>query len=503
LLANGRPLASSLGGGVEAWEQVEPRAAEVEGIPAPVTFTLNGQPYYAARLSLVDGTLVDEIALNVADIAATERGLILLLIGSIALVASAGSALGVLLARRIGQPLTQLADAAQQPIAGQLDQPIVVQSQITEVAQLAESLERARVGLRESLNELRQAKEWTDSLLEAISEGIVTLDQDGRITFFSPGAQRITGWPPEEVLGRSLDQVFSLVGSNAPFSQFLPPPGRASKVTVALSGDRQATLSVTGARLTPPDTDQAGVALVFRDVSESELVHRLMGEFLANITHEFRTPLSALAASAELLFDQAHDFSPEELDELLISLHLGIVGLQTLVDNLLEGARLEIGQFRVHPRPADLAEIIGEATRIMRPLQDKHHQRLAVELPVKVPMVQADSRRIVQVLVNLLSNAIKYSPDDTEIAIRVAPADGWVRLSVSDQGPGIPAAYRSSLFRRFAHPEPSPDKGQYGAGLGLSVVKAIVEAHGGQVGLEECSGGGSTFWFTLPMLDGS
>ena len=177
-----------------------------------------------------------------------------------------------------------------------------------------------------------------------------------------------------------------------------------------------------------------------------------MGEFLANITHEFRTPISALAASTELLLDQADDLKPEELRNLLNSLYMGIVGLQTLVDNLLESARLEAGRFRVYPRPIELGEIIADATNIMQPLLARHEQRLMVELPATIPVVQADSRRITQVLVNLLSNANKYSPDNTEITIRVTADGDWTHIAVADQGPGILADFRPSLFRRFAHP---------------------------------------------------
>ncbi|HCB49107.1 MAG TPA: hypothetical protein DEP47_06195, partial [Chloroflexi bacterium] len=333
--------------------------------------------------------------------------------------------------------------------------------------------------------------------------GIVTLDRYGYITFFSPGAERITGLSQEEVLHQHCDQVFQVVDTDERFSRNLPPPDRQIKSTVVLADGRIATLSLTGARLVPPDSDDAEMALVFRDVSEAELVHHFMGEFLANITHEFRTPISALAASTELLLDQADDLKPDELRNLLNALYMGIVGLQTLVDNLLESARLEAGRFRVFPRPIELGEIIADATHIMQPLLIRHRKQLLVELPTIIPVVQADSRRITQVLVNLLSNANKYSPDNTEIAIHVTEDGDRVRIAVTDQGPGISADFRPSLFRRFVRPESGAGKSRYGAGLGLPVVKAIIEAHGGEVGVEDRPEGGSVFWFTLSKVDDS
>ncbi len=505
LIASGQPLASSMTGGVANWRQGTYQTANTDspGVDSAAEFRLNGKPYYVARLPLDESIFEDEVALDVTDIAATKQRLVAILTGSIIAVVLAGSALGLFLARRVGQPLTRLASAAKQMSTGNLDRSVSVQAQVREVAEVAQALESARVDLQKTLSELRQANAWTDHLLDAISEGIVTLDQHGRITFFSPGAERITGLSRDEALNQHCDQVFQVSDSTEPFSQCMPAPARQNKLTLLMADGRLATLSITGAQLAPPGSDETEMALVFRDVTETELVHRLMGEFLANITHEFRTPVSALAASTELLLDQAPDLSQDELYELLTSLYLGIVGLQTLVDNLLESARLEVGRFRVYPRPVDLGEIIAEATRIMQPLLDRHRQRLVVELPAAIPMVQADSRRVTQVLVNLLSNANKYSPDETEIAICAAIDDGWARIAVADQGPGIPDTYRPSLFRRFAHPEPSASKSRYGAGLGLSVAKAITEAHGGQVGVDNRPSGGSIFWFTLALADES
>jgi PAS domain S-box-containing protein len=355
--------------------------------------------------------------------------------------------------------------------------------------------------LKQSVAELRRANDWTDHLLQAVNEGIVTLDRDGRITFFSPGAERIIGLSQQEALHQHCDQVFKMLDPDERFSRQLPPPDRQIKTTVALANGRAATLALTGARLVPPDSDESEIALVFRDVSEAEMVHRFMGEFLANITHEFRTPISALAASTELLLDQADDLTPGELRDLLNALYMGIVGLQTLVDNLLESARLEAGRFHVFPRPVELGGIIADAAHIMQPLLTRHGQQLVIELPEELPVVQADSRRVTQVLVNLLSNANKYSPDGTEIAIDVTTTAGTARVAVADHGPGVLDDFRPSLFRRYARPDSGAGKSRYGAGLGLPVVKAIVEAHGGEVGVEDRPEGGSIFWFTL-AIDG-
>ncbi len=505
LLVSDRLVATSLGGSITSRQMTRPIALEGNGRG---TFTLDGQPYYATQFALATSSqretvqeldLKAEVALPVGDIAATQRDLAWTLVGSVVIVATAGSILGAFLARRISRPLADLTEAATVLSKGDLDSSVVIEPRVREVALVAQALERARIDLQRTLTELRQEKAWTDHLLEAFVEGIVTLDHRGRITFFSQGAERITGWDRDLVLNRTCDEIFRPVETDEPFSQFIPRPGRRHKIMVELANERQATLAITGARLMPPEAGDARVALVFRDISEEEAVHRLIGHFLANVAHEFRTPLSALAASAELLLDQAPDLNAAELQQLLTSLHLGILGLQTLVDNLLESASIEAGRFRVNPRSCNLGTIIAEAIRMMQPLLDKHSQRLVLELPTAIPVVQADLRRTVQVLVNLLSNASRYGPDDAEITIGATLNKGWVQVTVADRGPGIRPEHRDELFRRFVYHASNSDKAQYGVGLGLSVVKAVVEAHGGQVGVTDRPGGGSIFWFTLPV----
>jgi len=238
-----------------------------------------------------------------------------------------------------------------------------------------------------------------------------------------------------------------------------------------------------------------------RSLAELRQEKALTDHFLANVSHEFRTPLTAVAASVELLIDQAAELSPAELQELLTTLHLGVLNLHKLVDNLLESANIEAGRFRARPRPANLGEIIANAAATMQPLLDRHGQRLVVELPAAIPVVMADPRRIVQVLVNLLSNASNAQRGLAASQITISAlleADGQtVRVLVADQGPGIPLEQRAALLqgRRFAG---TGSDAPGGFGLGLSVVKAIVEGHGGRWGIDDRAGGGAVAWFTLP-----
>ena len=500
VLVDGVPVASSLTARTILNASTQP-ASTAAASGRQATFSQAGTPYYAAYIPLDGSNLEAKVALAVSDIVDAQRRLVGTLVVSILVVATVGSGVGVLLARYIGWPLACLTDAADSLSKGDLATPVIVEDRVREVTLVAQALEGARSDLGRTLAQLRREKNWGDHLLEAIVEGIVTLDCTGHITFFSHGAERITGWGRDQALGRPCDDVFRPLETEELFSRLIPLPGHRKKIAVELRDGRPAVLAITVAPLLPPEDCDAETAMVFRDISEEEAVHRLLGHFLANVAHEFRTPLAAVAASAELLLDQIYELSAVELGDLLTSLHLGVFGLQTLVDNLLESASIEAGRFRVSPRPCNLGEIIAEAIRTMQPLLDKRSQCLVVELPAAIPIVQADPRRTVQVLVNLLSNAGRYAPDGTEIQIRATLSAGRVRVSVADQGPGIAPDQRKEVFRRFLHSGPSDDTAQHGTGLGLSVVKAIIEAHGGLVGVDDVPSGGSVFWFTLKVRE--
>jgi signal transduction histidine kinase len=167
----------------------------------------------------------------------------------------------------------------------------------------------------------------------------------------------------------------------------------------------------------------------------------------------------------------------------------------------LESVNIEAGHFVIHRRPTDLNQVMAEAIRIMQPLLDRRKQALSLTEPLQLPHLTADPNRLIQVMINLLSNASKYSPLEQTIEVVIGQINDRLRITVADRGPGIPPDERAAIFRRFVRLGAEDAEG-YGIGLGLSVVKAIVEGHGGEIGVDERPGGGSTFWLTLPLEEG-
>jgi signal transduction histidine kinase len=234
---------------------------------------------------------------------------------------------------------------------------------------------------------------------------------------------------------------------------------------------------------------------VIRDETELEAVRRARDSVLANISHEFRTPLAAQLASIELLLDGLDHMPRPQQRELVSSLERGTLRLTQLIDNLLESVRIESGQLAIRQQSVALAEVIEDAQALVGSLLAQRRQRLTVSLPEELPPVNGDKTRLTQVFVNLLANANKFAPEDSVIWVGAEASPGVVRAWVEDEGPG-PLAASEELFARFrrgGEPEPA------GLGLGLWLVKSIIERHGGSVAFERTAAGRTRFTLTLPV----
>ncbi len=232
----------------------------------------------------------------------------------------------------------------------------------------------------------------------------------------------------------------------------------------------------------PPAEDQQ--FQVMRDETDVEAARRQRDAVLANISHEFRTPLSAQLASLELLRERlsANGLDPG-VGDLVLSLERGSLRLTQLIDNLLESVRIESGQDSLRNRAVALDEVVEEAVEMTAPLLSQRGQSVEVDLPYPLPPVQGDAPRLTQVFVNLLANANKFAPNGSVVRVGGAVEEGRVALWVEDEGPGLPdGATASELFGRFVRRAGDGEEPETaGMGLGLWIVRSIVERHGGAV----------------------
>jgi signal transduction histidine kinase len=235
---------------------------------------------------------------------------------------------------------------------------------------------------------------------------------------------------------------------------------------------------------------------VVHDISRHAEVNRLREQLLYSVAHELRGPLAVLDNALEILDGEFEQLPADEFRAVIGAARRTSNRMRLLMEDLLSAGSIQSGHFVVAPRPTPLAAIVDDALEAVGPTLEARGQELVRQLPGPKTGVLADQRYARQVLTNLLTNASKYSPEHSIIRVRARPAGTMLRISVEDQGPGIPPEHRAGLFERFYRLRADADAP--GIGLGLAIAKGIVEAHGGTIGVDSEVGRGTSVWFTLP-----
>jgi signal transduction histidine kinase len=406
---------------------------------------------------------------------------------------------GAILGERVAGPVRALTAAAQRLSSGDFSASIPPGG-AAEVGVLARTMEDMRRNLIELTDTLRRREAEAQAVLGGIVEGVYAVDKNRLITYLNPQAARLLGIAPADAVGRFCGDVLRPRPEDGRRPCELRCPivqartqgsARAVELLCAAGGEPRVTVITSAA---PADGLQVQV---LRDETELEAVRRARDSVLANISHEFRTPLAAQLASIELLLAGLDTLAPAQLRELVASLERGTLRLTQLIDNLLESVRIEAGQLAIRHQRVSLAEIIEEAHALVGALLAQRRQQLRVVLPEDLPQVSGDRTRLIQVFVNLLANANKFAPEGSCIRIGAQLAGAQIRTWVEDEGAGPAAADGATLFARFRRGDQEPEPA--GLGLGLWLVRSIIERHDGRVDFERTADGRTRFTVTLPV----
>jgi signal transduction histidine kinase len=423
-----------------------------------------------------------EARLPTRDIDASVGSLVKrLLITAIVLAALAVLA-GVILGQQVTGPVSTLTDAAERLGHGDFSTSIPIEG-TKEVGKLARTMEDMRNNLVELTGALRRREAEAQAVLSGIVEGVYAVDKSRVIRYLNPQAARLLGVPAHEAIGRFCGDVLKPCAENGhrPCETRCPilfarteGSARATE-RLELNGGTPRTTIITSAA--PVDELQVQV---IRDETELEGVRRARDSVLANISHEFRTPLAAQLASIELLREGLETLPLEHSKELVLSLERGTLRLTRLIDNLLESVRIESGQLGIRHQSVAISELVEDADGLIGALLKQRRQRVELELPEQLPNVEGDGPRLTQVFVNLLANASKFAPEDSVVRIGAFQSGATVTTWIEDEGPGVPNIETGSIFERFYRgPEQEPEPG--GLGLGLWIVKSIIDRHGGKI----------------------
>ena len=359
----------------------------------------------------------------------------------------------------------------------------------------------------------RKARADLEALIDTSPVGVVVFDaRTGAPVSFNPEALRIVG--DLRMPDRSVEQFLEALTfrradgreialDEFPLAQALSTGEtvRAEQIVIQVPDGRSVTTLVNATPIRAADGAVESVVVTLQDLTPLEELERLRAEFLGMVSHELRTPLTSIKGSTATVLGAPSAPDPAEMVQFFRIIDAQADHMRDLITDLLDVARIETGTLSVVHEPAGVASLVDQARNAF--LSGGGRNNLRIDLPPDLPRVMADPRRIVQVLNNLLSNASRYSPDGSTIRVTAAPEGLYVAVSVADEGEGVASERRFDLFRKFSRTD-SRDRGRdvAGSGLGLSICKGIVEAHGGRIWVEsDGTGQGARFTFTIPVVE--
>jgi PAS domain S-box-containing protein len=337
-----------------------------------------------------------------------------------------------------------------------------------------------------------EEKERSEAILANIADGIVAVDREDAIVLWNSTAEQITGVPAEEALGRRVVEVLQrelAAEGDKPLGE---------RQVVFTRGDKEVWLSVTEAVMTDPAGAVAGRIFAFRDISTERVVEQMKSDFVATVSHELRTPLTSIYGFAETLLRGDVEFSDAERNTFLSYIASESERLITIVDDLLNVARLETGTLGLNISQTDLGEVVSETiSRFAEHLNGDF--TLDVEVPPGSVFVRADREKLTQIVMNLMDNAVKFSPQGGRIAVSARRRADTAEIRVADEGIGIARADQQRIFTKFYRSEDGSRHNPQGTGLGLFLARGLLAAMGGRIWVESTEGEGSTFFFELPV----
>jgi PAS domain S-box-containing protein len=370
-----------------------------------------------------------------------------------------------------------------------------------ENAYLYRRLEQEVQRLEQALREREREASLREAILESTTEGIIVTDEQGVAIRLNAAAERILGVPRERLLGRPVQPALEAVAAQPlEVMALLQSP---LHTLFELEGKR---IAVSAAPVRLPSGEHLGTVAVLRDVTREVQAENSKREFIAHVSHELRTPLTAILGYSEALYSgMVGPLSPTQATFLHI-IHDNARRLVAIANNLIAVAESERGRLELNYAPTDLALLVGEVLESFVPQMKARQLEWRLEVADDVPLAEVDPLRIRQVVSNLLSNAVKFTYPGGRVTVGLAAVpepDGappqFCRLWVQDTGIGIPLEEQSRVWERFYHTDDPLRMAAGGMGVGLSIVKSLVEAHGGRVWLESAPGQGSTFTVLLPI----
>ena len=407
-------------------------------------------------------------------------------------LAAAAISIGLasLLVRRTSTSISSFANSADRLAAGDLDSEEIRSLAAGSTEELASAFVRMSEAVRGTVRDLSGERNKLTAVLDTMADGIVVVEEDGRVSLMNQAAQLLLDLRTTEIQGTPLSEIardhelLGLVSSSLQAREM-------RQAHLELLRQRRLVSAIA----IPLGGDGAGVLLSLHDLTAFRQLETTRREFVSNVSHELRNPLASIRSMIETLSGGAIDDRRTAAD-FVSRIEQDVRRMDTLVSELLELSRLESGQVALDVRPLSLEPIAADTVASFHDRSSGVGVEVSVEIPADLPLVLGESEKVRQVLSNLMDNALKFTPPGGRITMSALPDHRNVIARVSNTGDGIAPEHLPHLFERFYKVDRS--RHDVGTGLGLAIVKHIVLAHGGEVDVESSLGEGATFTFTLP-----
>ncbi|MGB7442184.1 MAG: ATP-binding protein [Coleofasciculaceae cyanobacterium] len=421
--------------------------------------------------------------------------------------AGLGLAFSLILSNRLIRPLQEMSLAAARVSEGNYDLTLNVKSH-DELGSLAQEITTMSNKLKAfhhlNVGKVIAEKQRSEAIIRSIGDGLVVVDAEFKIIAINPSAAKILQTDTQQAIGHHFlditnkQELYQLIKTTA---QTGKAPQLDENQSIIASEEESKTHYYKLA-ITPVTTEEKwvlGVVILLQNVTKLKELDSLKSEFVATASHELRTPLTGMAMSINLLLETAQEKLSEREQELLQAAGEDVERLRALVSDLLDLSKIESGRIEMDFAPIGASLLLERAVSTLKiQAQEKNIELIQQKLDNERGQVKADPNKIIWVLTNLISNALRYTKPGGRIEISAKERSDWVYLSVADNGAGIPLEYQGKIFDKFVQVKTDQTVG--GSGLGLTICKEIVHAHGGTIWVESTVGQGTKFTFTLPAV---
>lgn len=399
-------------------------------------------------------------------------------------------------------PLEKLTQELQDKLKLIEEQNAKLENTQTAVLNVLEDLELSK-------NNLTKEKAKDEAILESIGEGMIATDKEGKIILINNQATAMLGFQINDLLNKNLIEVLQIKDEKEnnffqeeqPFRLALSSGKKVSIACYFISkGQRNLPVALTVSPIRQ-NTSIEGIILVFRDISKEKEVDRMKTEFISLASHQLRTPLAAIRWSGEVLLDGNVGELNLEQKEVVQNMYLSVRRMIDLVNSLLNISRIESGHLAITPEPTDLNNLVQDVIKEIKIRVEEKKQRLTINVEPNIPTINIDPKLLRQVYINLLNNAIKYTPNSGEIMVNIGIKGNEIISQIKDTGYGIPKEECSKIFQKFYRGTNIVKIETDGSGLGLYLIKTIIEALKGRIWFESEENRGTSFWFSLPTTE--